>query len=128
MEKYKALLTCVNYHMNSKPAYPGDWLNAFPNFINNKEYINNIESLDSNSINLLSEYNFTDINSMVLEIGKAFRGVDENWCNENIVGYKHSEYYKSTPLSKGPTIYNENIETIDFWKRFLSQMLIYRYG
>ena len=128
MKKYKALLICVNHHMNSNPLYPGDWLQAFPNYINSRKYINELDTLENDSIELLDTYNFPDTDSAVLEIGRAFRSVGKEWCKENIVGYEHSEYNKNTILSKGRITYDENTETLDFWKRFLCQMLIYRYG
>lgn len=104
------LLIEVNNHMNKNPSYPGDWFEKFYNHINK------------------NGYNFSSIDDMIIEIGKAFRNVDENWCKKNIDGYIHSETNKDTILSKGRVTYDEYKEPVDFWKRFLSQMLIYRYG
>ena len=104
------LLIEVNKHMNKNPSYPGDWYKKFYIYINE------------------NGYKFTNIDNMIIEIGKAFRNVDKEWCKENIEGYIHSETNKNTILSKGLIIYNEHKDPIDFWKRFLSQMLIYRYG
>lgn len=104
------LLTKINEHMNKNPSYPGDWIEKFYNDINK------------------NGYKFSSIDDMIIEIGKAFRDVDEDWCKKNIVGYIHSEENKNTILSKRRIIYDEYKEPKDFWKRFLAQMLIYRYG
>ena len=103
------LLIEVNNHMNNNPSYPGDWFKKFYNINKNG-------------------YNFQSIDDMVIKIGKAFRNVDEDWCKKNIEGYIHSETNKDRILSKGRITYVEHKEPVDFWKRFLSQMLIYRYG
>ena len=103
------LLIEVNNHMNENPMYPGDW---FLKFYNDKKHL----------------YSFKDIDHMIIEIGNCFRSMDKIWCKENIVGYDYCEYNKKKSLSKAQIIYDENDDKLNFWKRFLSQMLVYRYG
>ena len=103
------MLLKVNEHMNKNPCYPGDWFIKF--------YYDTRET-----------YKFKDMDEMILEIGKAFRNTDEKWCNQNIIGYSHSETNKNQFLSKTPETYDEKTEPVRFWERFLAQMLIYRYG
>lgn len=120
------LLTHLNDHMNKNPSYPGDWHKLFYNYINNREYNSNrLQLLDND---LLNDYKFEDIDDMILKIGKAIRNVDQTWCKENIIGFTHSETTQNISLSKSPYVYNENIKPFEFWKRFVYQMLIYRYG
>ena len=104
------LLYQVNNHMNTNTLYPGDWYPSFYTHINKLNY------------------KFTNITNMILEIGAAFRSIGDVWCRENITGYKHSEDYKNISLSKTIYVYDESKESLFFWRRFLAQMLIYRYG
>tara|TARA_B100000401_G_C52621735_1_gene631724 strand:- start:365 stop:682 length:318 start_codon:yes stop_codon:yes gene_type:complete len=103
------LLLEVNNHMNENPSYPGDW---FLQFYNDKKEL----------------YNWTNMDDMIIMIGKTFRNTDEVWCQENIIGYSYCESNKNNILSKARCVYDENTDKLNFWKRFLSQMLIYRYG
>lgn len=103
------LLLEVNNHMNQNPMYPGDW---FSQFYNDKKHV----------------YKFKSIDDMILIIGKTFRDIDKNWCKTHILGYNYCESNKKRSLSKALVVYDENIEKLNFWKRFLSQMLVYRYG
>tara|TARA_B100001175_G_scaffold297796_1_gene287835 strand:- start:618 stop:935 length:318 start_codon:yes stop_codon:yes gene_type:complete len=103
------LLIEVNNHMNQNPMYPGDWLLKF---YNDKKYL----------------YSFKDIDHMILMIGDAFRRTDKTWCKKYILGYDYCEYNKNKSLSKALLVYDENLDKLNFWKRFLSQMLVYRYG
>ena len=103
------LLLEVNNHMNQNPLFPGDW---FLQFYNDKKNL----------------YNFKNIDDMILTIGKTFRKIDKNWCKKHILGYNYCEYNKNKSLSKALLVYNENTDKLNFWKRFLSQMLVYRYG
>ena len=109
-KKYK-LLKDVNEHMNRHPYYPGDWLQTFYNYSKFDE-----------------DYKFENIDNMILVIGDSFRSVDDSWCREHIRGYNHSEDNKNRWLSKGQTIYDETTEPLEFWTRFIAQMLIFRYG
>ena len=119
------LLTHLNDHMNKNPSYPGDWYKLFYNYINNKQFTKELLLKDNH---LLFDYNFTDIDNMIILIGEAFRSVDKKWCKEYIIGYEHSEKTKNTILSKSRYIYDEKRDKLHFWYRFLSQMLIFRYG
>lgn len=103
------LLLEVNNHMNQNPQYHSDW---FLQFYNDKKYL----------------YNFKNIDDMILTIGKTFRNIDKNWCKEHILGYDYCESNKNHSLSKALLVYNENTDKLQFWKRFLSQILVYRYG
>ena len=106
----KNFLLDLNNHMDKNPSYPGDWYNLFINYCNK----------NGNS--------FKNTDEMILYIGSIFRETDENWCRENITGYSHSEDNKNNWLSKGQTVFNEEKEKLNFWYRFISQMLVYRYG
>ena len=100
----------INNHMDNNCLFPGDWFNSFMNYCNK------------------NGHSFKDTNEMILYIGDTFRENEDTWCRENIRGYSHSENNKNNWLSKSQTIYNEDTQKLDFWKRFLAQMLIYRYG
>lgn len=106
----KNFLLEINNHMNENPSYPGDWFNLFMNYCNK------------------NGHSFKNTDEMILYIGDIFRENDDTWCREKITGYSHSEDNKKNSLSKSQTIYDEDKEKLDFWKRFLGQMLIYRYG
>ena len=108
--KNEEFLLKISNHMDKNPSYPGDWFNSFMNYCNK------------------NDYSFKNIDEMILYIGSIFRETDDKWCRENIRGYSHSENNKNNWLSKTQTIYNEDTQKLDFWKRFLAQMLIYRYG
>ena len=102
------LLLKVNNHMNQNPLYPGDW---FLQFFNDYKYL----------------YNFKNIDDMIIKIGTTFRNTDKAWCKEHIMCYNYFKSKKKIILSKTPQVYDENIDKLNFWKRFLSQMLVYRY-
>jgi hypothetical protein len=106
----KEFLQELNNHMDKNPSYPGDWYKLF------LEYCNK------------NGHSFKNSDEMILYIGSVFRENDDTWCRENITGYSHSENNKNNWLSKSQTIYDEDKEKLDFWCRFLGQMLIYRYG
>tara|TARA_B100000401_G_C52803720_1_gene719996 strand:- start:244 stop:561 length:318 start_codon:yes stop_codon:yes gene_type:complete len=103
------LLLEVNNHMNQNPMFPGDW---FLQFYNDKKYL----------------YSFKNIDDMILKIGTTFRSIDKTWCKAHIMGYSYCEYNKNKSLLKEKLVYDEKLDKLNFWKRFLSQMLVYRYG
>ena len=106
----KEFLLELNNHMDKNPLYPGDWFKSFIDYSNK------------------NGHSFKNTDEMILYIGSIFRETDDKWCRENINGYSHSEDNKNNSLSKSKKIYDEEKETLDFWYRFVGQMLIHRYG
>ena len=106
----KEFLLDLNNHMDNNPRFPGDWFKLFLDYCNK------------------SGHSFKSTDEMILHIGSIFRETDDKWCREKITGYSHSEDTKNNWLSKSQIIYDEDKEKLDFWYRFLGQMLIDRYG
>ena len=109
-------------------------ISKFLTLLHNEKIIENDNQLNKVLSNTATTAVTTDIltDNKVPKARSTFENIDQTSEAFKIMSTNDSKNYTEDQINKvieaNFFIYNEHKRPIDFWKQYLSQMLIYRYG